>query len=198
MAPDTTDDTNGSGQQQAEKPDERLIWNPSKRADGDYRQTGVVELDIDKVRKILERIEERAKDSETDSGIQQHDSFHVVAHLCEGWEKGIGAELDEDAPHLNAEAGENFLFSHWDAIPARISRRSEYVATTSPRTFRNGRISEELKERQKTTDLDRVHNSMEGLDEAADWIEKVDEDKAEEIRQLRKRIWDLAGDLDEE
>lgn len=165
----TTKDSDTSDDQQ--KTNQAPVWNPSDRASNDYRETGIVELDIGKVREILQRIEERSDDE----GINEEiDSFHVVGHICSGWEKGIGAKIDEEAPHLDAEIGENFLFSHWDAIPCRISRRSEYVASRSPRTFKNRRISEELTEVQKTTDLDRLRDAGSKIRDAKELVEAVD------------------------
>lgn len=158
-------------------------WKPENRASNDYRKTGVVELSVRKIRKILKVIEERDT-TPSPSGDGDQSSFHVVGHICDGWEKGKSAVIDEDADHLNAEEGDRVFFSHWDAIPSRLGERTEHVSLKSPRTWKNTKISEDLREQNKTTDWERAQSAHEHLLDAEDIIENLDEIPKKTQRKL--------------
>lgn len=182
------------------KPEDNLLYSNWDRSSNDYREIGVVELDIGQLKKILQRIEERAEESDVDSGVDEEiDSIHVVGHICSGWDPSMWAELKEDAPHLNMEEGDRYEFSHFEAIPHQIHRSSEYLARTAPNTIRNSRVAPKLENYNRVTDWDRLQSASEKLSDLRSVTGNVEGiDLESEIRELEEKIYNKMDDVEDQ
>lgn len=191
--------------------DEDILYSYNSNSNGatDRRKRQVVELDIGKLKKILKRVEQRCKHSDQKLD-EETDSIHVVGYPCTGWEKRRSAKIDEDPrterekeaghskeekiSHLpGAELGERYVFRHWDAMPMQnYTFKNEFIAATCPRTFRNHRVSEELKQQvqedpTKEKTKEQLHDALSRAKDKAARLE--DEGLEDDIRQLREQVW---------
>lgn len=176
----TDDNTSGNNSPKSELD---LTYSNFERSSSDYRSFEVVELDIKRTLEIIERVQERL-----DGEVGDFDSIHIVGYVCSGWEKSMYAELEKDAPHMDGEAGDQVEFSHFSAIPSRLSDSRELLSVNAPRTIRNTMAAPELEEKQRTTDRDRLHNCSDKLDEAEDWVRNADEELADRIKSLKREV----------
>jgi len=181
---------------------EDILYTPSSGST-DRRKREVVELSIGKLEDILERVRERNKYTDTNELDPDTDSIHVVGRICDGWDARVGAEIDAETPedkieetidHLpNAERGEHYVFRHWDAMPMKgYTFKNEYIAATSPKTWRNQQVSSELDEEVNRTKTDEELEGElhEALSKAQDKAEQLDRDGLEDrIKRAKQDLW---------